>query len=177
MKFSVALIIAFAFTVSSVSAQNDGNNTDGAICTTCLQDSLRALPLCKDLNITMGSFNPGESVAYAACMCSSLDGAWVDLCKDPSKCGPDVESFKGTYAATMEQAGLRCNGTTPTFIPQPTDPVEPSSALPTASGSGPSMASPSDKPSSSIVGAMPSTFFMQLMGAVSVAVAIGASFI
>ncbi|KAF9948698.1 hypothetical protein BGZ72_009421 [Mortierella alpina] len=170
MKFSLACTLTILL-ASAAAAQDGGNSTEGggASCTLCLQNSLRTLPACKDLNITVGEFNPGVSPEYAVCLCSSLNGTWIDTCKGDSLCGPDIESFKGAYASNLQQAGLQCNGTKPTFIPPPADPVAPTgtdAASPTGGAGG---------KSSGQRNAVPSALFMQLMGAVAVAVGVGAS--
>ncbi|KAG0367091.1 hypothetical protein BGZ54_004404 [Gamsiella multidivaricata] len=175
MKIST-LSAASALVLASVVAGQNSTQGDGLVCTTCLQNSLRALPLCKDLNITVGDFNPGVSTAYAACLCSSLSGTWIDACKDASQCGPDIESFKATYPSTIEQAGLQCNGSTPTFVPATPDPVAPSTAPP-AGASPTGSASSTGKPSAGNMDALPSTMFTKIMGAVAVVAAVAASFI
>ncbi|KAI8361881.1 hypothetical protein B0O80DRAFT_434572 [Mortierella sp. GBAus27b] len=168
MKITIAPAIALAALASAVAAQNSTGGSS-TTCIQCLQDSLRALPLCKGLNITMGNFDPGSSPEYAVCLCSSLDGAWISNCRDPSKCGPDIDSLKNSYPSSLDQAGLRCNGTNPTFIPAPTDPVAPSSTFP--SGSSPTGQSAGQ------LDAIPSAVFTRAMAAVAVVMAIGASFI
>ncbi|KAF8926926.1 hypothetical protein EDD21DRAFT_363869 [Dissophora ornata] len=173
MKFTLLPAAAALFSVASiVAAQN--STGDGAACTLCLQNSLRALPLCKDLNITMGNFDPSVSPAYAACLCSSLNGTWIDACAGVSQCGPDVEQFKNTYPSTIQDAGLQCNGTTPTFVPVATDSVLPTSALPTSSASP---TSGSTKSSAGDMGAVPSALFTNVMGALALVAAVGASLI
>ncbi|KAG0007092.1 hypothetical protein BGZ65_008907 [Modicella reniformis] len=122
----------------------------------------------------MGDFNPDVSPAYAVCLCSSLDGAWIDACKGTTLCGPDIESFKTSYPSTIQQAGLQCNGSTPTFVPAPADPVAPSSTLP---GSSASPTLGGGKPSTGQLDAVPSALFTKAMGALAIAVAIGANFI
>jgi hypothetical protein len=83
-------------------------------CMVCLQDSLQSLPACTGLTIVVGEMDPSSDPAYAACLCSSLDGAWVDKCT--STCGQDILSFKNAYSANIQAAGLKC-GDQPTFIP------------------------------------------------------------
>ncbi|KAF9103072.1 hypothetical protein BGX27_010749 [Mortierella sp. AM989] len=173
MKFAALPLAALALLVSSVAGQNNTGG-DGELCTSCLQTALMALPLCKGLNITIGNFNPGESPAFAVCLCSSIDGAWVDTCQDTTKCGPDIVSFKASYKANMEQVGLQCNGTTPTFIPGPTAPIEPSTTIGTTSPTG---GADSDNKSFGVKNAEPSGLFIKTMGAMAFAVAIGASLI
>ncbi|KAG0196849.1 hypothetical protein BGX28_009685 [Mortierella sp. GBA30] len=114
MKFLCSIAFLAATAIISVQGQTNG----AAACTICLQDSLKALPLCAGLNITVGNFNPSENPAYAVCLCSSLDGAWVDACSGADKCGQDILSFKNAYAGNLQSAGLSC-GTTPTFNPVP----------------------------------------------------------
>lgn len=76
---------------------------------------------------------------------------------------------------------MNCNGTTPTFIPGPTDPVIPPSGLPTAASSGaPAGASPTSpasggKGSAGAVSYLPWT--TEVMGALAVAAAVGAAFL
>ncbi|KAF9939016.1 hypothetical protein BGZ67_010070 [Mortierella alpina] len=111
MKFFISLALLAAVTV--VSAQNGA-----ASCTVCLQDSIKALPKCAGLNITMGDFDPSTNPAYAVCLCSSLDGAWVDRCLGADKCGRDILSFKDNFAANIKDAGLSCEGT-PSFTKRP----------------------------------------------------------
>lgn len=169
MKFTLAPVVGLAVLASTVAAQN--STTGGsADCVLCLQTSLGALPKCKGLNITMGNIEPGVSPAYAVCLCSAIDGAWVDSCKDATKCGADIESFKSSFASNLQQAGLQCNGTTPTYSPPPADPVAPSSTFP-------SNASPTGGKSAGQLSAVPSTLFTRAMGAIAIAAAIGASFI
>ncbi|KAF9574843.1 hypothetical protein EC968_005321 [Mortierella alpina] len=170
MKFTLVGTLTILL-ASTAAAQEGGNSTDGggASCTLCLQNALRALPLCKDLNITVGEFNPGVSPEYAVCLCSSINGTWIDACKGDSLCGPDIESFKGAYGSNLGHAGLQCNGTKPTFIPPPADPVAPTgpgSASPTTGAGGKSFGQKS---------AVPSALFMQIMGAIAVAAGVGAS--
>ncbi|KAG0200209.1 hypothetical protein BGX28_006659 [Mortierella sp. GBA30] len=170
MKFNLLSVASLAF-ATIVAAQQGGNSTNGggSGCMLCLQNSLMALPLCKGLNITVGEFNPGLSPEYAVCLCSSLNGTWIDACKDPSVCGPDIESFKNAYAENMQQAGLQCNGTKPTFIPPPADPVASTSASGTSPTQGAGNKSFAHK------GAVPSILFMEVMGAFAVMAAVGAS--
>lgn len=171
MKFTLAPLMALAVLASAVAAQNstEGGSAD---CVVCLQTSLQALPLCKGLNITMGDFDPAANPAYAVCLCSSLDGAWIDTCK--TKC-PDVESFKASYPSNMQQAGLQCNGSTPTFVPGPSDPVAPSSSLP-AAGPSPTSGGNNNK-STGQLNAVPSALFTKAMGALAIAAAVASSFI
>ncbi|KAI1309709.1 hypothetical protein EDD11_004051 [Mortierella claussenii] len=110
MKFLPSIALLTLTTL--VSAQNTLN-----ACTTCLQSSISALPLCKGLNITIGDFQPGNNpTAVAACLCSSLSGNWIDQCTGAAQCGQDIASFKNTYSGNIQAAGLSC-GTTPSFVP------------------------------------------------------------
>ncbi|KAG0054322.1 hypothetical protein BGZ83_011428 [Gryganskiella cystojenkinii] len=171
MKFTFATVLASAVLALAVTAQN---STD---CTLCLQKNLMALPACNGLNITVGDINPGVTPQYAVCLCSSLSGAWIDACT--TTCGPDIVQFKQTYAQSMQQAGLNCNGTTPTFNPGPTDPVAPSSALPT--GTAPGGSKPSSVPGgaggSGSAGATTLPWTTEVVGALAVIAAVGASFL
>ncbi|KAG0249082.1 hypothetical protein BG011_009610 [Mortierella polycephala] len=143
---------------------------DGTACTLCLQNSLRALPLCKDIDIVVGEFNPGVSPDYASCLCSSLDGAWVDACADTTKCGADIMAFKDTYAANIKEAGLQCDGPAPTFVPKEADPIAPSSTGP--NGSAPT--GDSGNPESfGIKGTAPTFLLAEAMGLLGVVVAVG----
>ncbi|KAG0054321.1 hypothetical protein BGZ83_011427 [Gryganskiella cystojenkinii] len=110
-SFTSIVVLAATLVASLVSAQDAPN-----ACSTCLQQSIQSLPLCQGLNIVIGDFNPGESPAYAACLCSSLDGAWIDNCTGVAQCGADIKSFKSAYAGNIQNAGLIC-GSTPTFVP------------------------------------------------------------
>ncbi|KAG0249083.1 hypothetical protein BG011_009611 [Mortierella polycephala] len=112
MKFFPALALLATMTMVSVQGQTNG----AAACTICLQKSIQALPLCSGLNITMGDFNPSENPAYAKCLCSTLDGAWIDSCSGENQCGQDIAAFKSAYAGNIQAAGLSC-GATPTFAP------------------------------------------------------------
>ncbi|KAG0032738.1 hypothetical protein BGZ81_010137 [Podila clonocystis] len=166
MKFATLLPVALLATFAAA----QGNSTGGSDpCTSCLQTSLQALPLCKSLNVTsaIGEFDPSGSPAYAACLCSSLDGAWMDNCKDASKCGGDILTFKASYGDLMKQAGLVCNGATPTFNPPPPDVVAPSSTEPAgASPTGTKSAGRKEVP----------LLVTQIVGVITVAAAIGMSF-
>ncbi|KAF9998451.1 hypothetical protein BGZ80_006048 [Entomortierella chlamydospora] len=173
MKFTVLPVAALAFLVSTVVAQT--NSTNGETCEECLQSSLLSLPLCKGLNITIGDFNPGESPAFVVCLCSSMNGTWIDACQATTLCGPDILQFKASYQSDMEQAGLQCNGTTPTFNPGPTATVDPTTPL----GSNPTSTAGSSggKTSSGVKDAVPSAMFKEVMGVVAIVMAIGASLI
>ncbi|KAF8926925.1 hypothetical protein EDD21DRAFT_411228 [Dissophora ornata] len=109
--FSVLAVLA---TAALVSAQSDVD-----ACATCLQSSLQALPLCASVNITMGELNPEGDAVMAACLCSSLNGTWVDACTGDAQCGQDIVSFKNAYSDNIQSAGLSC-GTTPSFAPSST---------------------------------------------------------
>ncbi|KAG0334935.1 hypothetical protein BG004_000204 [Podila humilis] len=110
--FFASIILVLLTSAGSVSAQSGS-----ADCTVCLQTSIQALPLCTGLDITMGNFNPSESTAYAACLCSSLDGKWIEACSGDDKCGGDILSFQAAYAGNIQSAGLVCTPV-PTFIPR-----------------------------------------------------------
>ncbi|KAG0039657.1 hypothetical protein BGZ82_007243 [Podila clonocystis] len=169
MKFATLLPVALLATFAAAQGNSTNGGGGSAACTICLQTSLGALPLCKSLNVTgaIGEFDPSGSPAYATCLCSSLDGAWIDNCKDASKCGGDILNFKGTYGDSMKQAGLVCNGTTPTFNPPPPDVVAPSSTEPAgASPTGTKSAGQKEVP----------LLVTQIVGVVTVAAAIGMSF-
>ncbi|KAG0326116.1 hypothetical protein BGZ99_010094 [Dissophora globulifera] len=155
-----------------VAAQNSTAG-DSLACTTCLQSSLQALPLCQGLNITTNAPNSTVTPAYAACLCSSMNGTWIDACADPTKCGPDILAFKAQYPDTLTRLGLQCNGTTPTFAPPTADPVLPTSAVPT--GSTPTGVD--GKASIGHMDAVPSALFTKIMGALAVAAAVGAGLI
>lgn len=111
MKTFTSLAVLAAAVLSFVAGQQSDNP-----CSACLENSIQSLPLCQGLNVTIGAFTPGESTAYAACLCSSLDGAWIDACTGVSQCGSDIDSFKSAYAGNIQDAGLIC-GAQPTFIP------------------------------------------------------------
>ncbi|GJJ69537.1 hypothetical protein EMPS_01883 [Entomortierella parvispora] len=108
MKFTLSVIAAITVLASMVSAQNP------AACTLCLQKALGTLPACVGTLPTAA----GEAVtpAYAACLCSSLTGNWIDSCNGDSDCGSSIALFKANYPANIEAAGLNCNGT-PSFNP------------------------------------------------------------
>ncbi|KAF9365886.1 hypothetical protein BGX34_007694 [Mortierella sp. NVP85] len=112
MKVLNTLLLVATTTLALVSAQGQAD------CMTCLQNGLSALPLCKGLNIKMGELDPADP-ALAKCLCSSLDGNWVDGCTGAAQCGQDILSFKKEYPSNLESAGLRCTGGTPTYIPAP----------------------------------------------------------
>ena len=176
MKFTPTVALATAILALSVSAQT--NSTENGACDTCLQKSLMALPKCVGLNITLGTVDPAVSPQYAVCLCSSLNGTWIDACTET--CGPDIAGFKATYAQEMQGVGLDCNGTIPTFVPQPTDPVIPPSGLPNASGSAPAGSSATapasgGKGNAGAVNYLPWT--TEVMGALAVVAAVGASFL
>ncbi|KAK3826523.1 MAG: hypothetical protein JOS17DRAFT_750391 [Linnemannia elongata] len=117
MKFFKTLAL-LATTLSLVLAQDASTGsaqTDAPTpCMVCLQDSLQSLPACTTLKVVIGELDPASDPAYAACLCSSLDGAWIDKCT--STCSEDVLSFKNAYADNIQSAGLRC-GAQPTFVP------------------------------------------------------------
>lgn len=107
----ITLLASVAALMAVAAAQSGSAN-----CTLCLQGAIQALPKCAGLDITIGNFNPGASAAYADCLCSSLDGAWVDGCSSDDMCGQDILSFKAAYAGNIQSAGLICSPT-PTFVP------------------------------------------------------------
>ncbi|KAG0032737.1 hypothetical protein BGZ81_010136 [Podila clonocystis] len=116
MKFTLLAYVAALLTVAAA-------QSGSADCTICLQSAIQALPKCAGLDITVGNFNPGESAAYAECLCSSLDGAWIGGCSGADKCGQDVLSFKATYSDNIQSAGLSCSPV-PTFVPSSSFPTK-----------------------------------------------------
>ncbi|KAF9579719.1 hypothetical protein BGW38_003910 [Lunasporangiospora selenospora] len=110
MKFTVASTLAIIVTILSMTT----TQAQGTACTDCLQASLQSLPLCSKLDIAIGNFTPSNSREYAACLCSSLDGAWIDKCRPDSLCGEDIMSFKDAYADNLRSASLIC-GSQPSF--------------------------------------------------------------
>ncbi|KAF9118411.1 hypothetical protein BGW39_001212 [Mortierella sp. 14UC] len=172
MKFTALASIAALAIASVVSAQ------DGA-CQTCLQTSLKALPLCASVNITIGNyFDSAASPEYAACLCQSTSGAWIDSCIAAKTCTDDILSFKAAYAESLAEMGLNCNGTTPTIVPVPSASVAPSSALPSGTGAGgasPTSGGASPTSAGNVNG--PSFLLAETMGVLAVAAAIGASFL
>ncbi|GJJ76647.1 hypothetical protein EMPS_09006 [Entomortierella parvispora] len=172
MKFTPTVALATAVLALSVSAQT--NSTEGGACQTCLQDSLMALPACTGLNITMGEVNPSITPQYAACLCSSINGTWIDACT--KTCGSDIDGFKQAYAQEMEgQIGLNCNGTTPTFVPVPTGSVIPPIPEPSATGAAGSGSGAGGKGNAGAVSYLPWT--TEVTGAIAVVAAVGASFL
>ncbi|KAG0004872.1 hypothetical protein BGZ79_007771 [Entomortierella chlamydospora] len=106
MKFTLIVATTLAMTASMVSAQ------DPVACTTCLQQALAALPACASVQTpTAGSV----TTAYAACLCASLSGTWIDSCSGSSQCGSAISAFASIYAANIQAAGLDCDGTTASF--------------------------------------------------------------
>ncbi|KAF9906751.1 hypothetical protein EC991_000344 [Linnemannia zychae] len=175
MKFTALASIAALAVASVVSAQDEA-------CQTCLQTSLKALPLCTGVNITLGDFDPTSSPAYAACLCQSTSGTWIDSCITAKTCSDDILSFKASYADSLTEMGLNCNGTTPTFVPAPSASVAPSSALPSGTGAG--GASPTSgagaggsPPNSAGNVNGPSFLLAETMGVLAVVAAIGANFL
>ncbi|KAG0235792.1 hypothetical protein B0O80DRAFT_500554 [Mortierella sp. GBAus27b] len=108
MKFIALAVSAIAMVASLVSAQSDP-----AACTLCLQNALKALPECANVQPTAGTV----SSAYAACLCASLNGAWIDACSDASKCGATVATLKTSYGTDIQTAGLSCSGGQASFNP------------------------------------------------------------
>ncbi|KAF9143178.1 hypothetical protein BGX30_001123 [Mortierella sp. GBA39] len=99
MKFTILAAAFVALVASTASAQ-----ADPSACTLCLQESLMQLPACANVEATAGSVSP----AYAACLCSSLSGSWIDSCAAADKCGSAISAFKSSYAPNMKDAGLTC---------------------------------------------------------------------
>ncbi|KAF9906752.1 hypothetical protein EC991_000345 [Linnemannia zychae] len=118
MKFfnSLTLILATLATLA-LAQETPTDNGAPTPCMVCLQDSLQSLPACSGLTIVVGDMDPASDPAYASCLCSSLDGAWVDKCL--STCSQDIVSFKNAYAENIQAAGLICSGAQPTFVPAP----------------------------------------------------------
>ncbi|KAG0282066.1 hypothetical protein BGZ96_000861 [Linnemannia gamsii] len=173
MKFAALAPIAALALASAVSAQTDA-------CQTCLQNGIKALPLCAGVNITIGEFQDTGSPAYAACLCQSTSGTWIDSCVTSKTCSEDFLSFKATYASSLTDIGLNCNGTTPTLIPGTTAPVAPSSTLPSGGASatsGGSGAKPSTGGSTSAGISASSFMIAETLGVLAVVTAIGASFL
>jgi hypothetical protein len=99
MKFTILVAAFVALVASTASAQEDPS-----ACTLCLQEALKQLPACANVEATAGSVSP----AYAACLCSSLDGSWIDSCSGADKCGATVAAFKSSYGDNIKAAGLAC---------------------------------------------------------------------
>ncbi|KAG0274848.1 hypothetical protein BGZ95_009415 [Linnemannia exigua] len=171
MKFTTLAPIAALAIASIVFAQNEA-------CQTCLQTSLKALPLCAGVNVTLGEFDPNSKPEYAACLCQSTSGSWIDSCIASKTCSDDILSFKASYAESLTGMGLNCNGTTPTFIPAPSASVAPSSALPSG-GSPTSGGAGAAKPTGANAGNVngPSFLLAETMGVLAVVAAIGANFL
>ncbi|KAF9934969.1 hypothetical protein FBU30_009391 [Linnemannia zychae] len=108
MKFTILATAAVAFLATVVSAQ-----ADASACTLCLQEALKALPACANVEPTPGSVSP----AYAACLCSSLSGSWADSCASTADCGSTVAAFKSNYGINMKSAGLNCDNGQASFTP------------------------------------------------------------
>ncbi|KAF9325697.1 hypothetical protein BG006_010827 [Podila minutissima] len=104
MKFTI--LAAVAALLAAVSAQSDP-----AACTLCLQSSLQSLPACT--GVEASSSNP----AYAACLCASLNGAWIDACSGDSQCGAAIATFRASYASNIQAAGLSCANGQASFTP------------------------------------------------------------
>ncbi|KAF9911474.1 hypothetical protein BX616_010575 [Lobosporangium transversale] len=110
---AIALVALTSLALTSKSAQSAPLNS----CMTCLQSSLSSLSDCKGLDIQIGNLNPGNNPsAFATCLCSSLDAAWVDACTGAEHCDQDILSFKNTYSENIQAAGLSCQPT-PVFLP------------------------------------------------------------
>ncbi|KAF9583317.1 hypothetical protein BGW38_009758 [Lunasporangiospora selenospora] len=86
-------------------------------CMQCLIDAVKTLPQCSKLDFAsaLSSPTPPTTPEFAACLCSSMDGAWIDRCAGQAQCGPAVSVFK--YAESMKTSGLTC-GPTPSFAPR-----------------------------------------------------------
>ncbi|KAF9916168.1 hypothetical protein FBU30_001517 [Linnemannia zychae] len=170
MKFTAVAPIAILALASAVSAQTD-------VCQNCLQTSLKALPLCANVNITVGDFDPNSSPGYAACLCQSTSGTWIDTCITNKACSEDVLSLKQNYAASLTELGLNCSGATPTFIPAPTASVLPSSVLPSGGASSTGGNAQPTGTGGKSAGVMngPSLWLAETMSVLAVISAIGAS--
>ncbi|KAF9916169.1 hypothetical protein FBU30_001518 [Linnemannia zychae] len=116
MKFITALTILATIATASVFAQSTTDGSAPTPCMSCLKASIESLPACQSLTIVIGDMNPASDPAYAKCLCSSLDGAWVDKCI--STCSQDILSFKNAYSENIQAAGLRCSPV-PTFVSTP----------------------------------------------------------
>ncbi|KAG0369101.1 hypothetical protein BGX24_002549, partial [Mortierella sp. AD032] len=79
MKFTILAATLVALLASTASAQSDPS-----ACTLCLQQALAQLPACANVQppAAAGTVSP----AYAACLCSSLSGSWIDSCSAADKC-------------------------------------------------------------------------------------------
>ncbi|KAG0282112.1 hypothetical protein BGZ96_000830 [Linnemannia gamsii] len=99
MKFTILAAAFVAFVASTATAQ-----ADPSACTLCLQEALKQLPACANVEVTAGSVSP----AYAACLCSSLSGSWIDSCSGTDKCGAAISAFKSSYGGNIKAAGLTC---------------------------------------------------------------------
>ncbi|KAG0235162.1 hypothetical protein BGW41_000913 [Actinomortierella wolfii] len=114
-------------------------------CPLCLQKRLQESPGCAGTNITLQAIDVVSNPGIAKCLCANVDGSFMDPCAGETVCGSELDLFKNSFKSNLEQAGLRCNGTTPTFIPPPADPIAPSntgSTSPTPTGKdGPGSAS------------------------------------
>ncbi|KAK3815827.1 MAG: hypothetical protein J3R72DRAFT_461261 [Linnemannia gamsii] len=118
MKFFTTLTLVLA-TISALVVAQEPTATDNSAptpCMVCLQDSLQSLTACTSLTIVVGDMDPASDPAFAECLCSSLDGAWIDKCL--STCSQDIVSFKNAYSENIQAAGLIC-GAQPTFVPAP----------------------------------------------------------
>lgn len=110
MKFVLALCSTLCL-LFIASAQEVSPSPAELACEKCLDSSLKGLPLCKGLSFNLASFTPGVSPEYDACFCSSMDGSWIENCKDDSLCGPATLLSKGAYTESLQKTGLKCNGT------------------------------------------------------------------
>ncbi|KAF9907793.1 hypothetical protein EC991_010485 [Linnemannia zychae] len=102
MKFTIIAAAFAAFLATTVSAQS----SDPSACTLCLQQALKQLPACA--NVEAPAAGSAVSSAYAACLCSSLSGSWIDSCSSADKCGAAVSALKSAYGPNIEAAGLTC---------------------------------------------------------------------
>ncbi|KAI1316277.1 hypothetical protein EDD11_010185 [Mortierella claussenii] len=110
MKVTILVATALMMLAALVSAQSDP-----AACTLCLQKALQAFPACAGVQAPT---TPGQvSPAYAACLCASLSGAWIDSCASAAQCGSSINSFKASYATNIQAAGLSCAGNKAAFNP------------------------------------------------------------
>ncbi|KAF9128631.1 hypothetical protein BGW39_004891, partial [Mortierella sp. 14UC] len=100
--FTILAAVFAAFVATTVSAQS----SDPSACTLCLQQALKQLPACA--NVQPPVANGPVSSAYAACLCSSLSGSWIDSCSAANKCGATVTALKSAYGPNIKAAGLTC---------------------------------------------------------------------
>ncbi|KAF9168642.1 hypothetical protein DFQ26_004278 [Actinomortierella ambigua] len=140
MKLSFLAITTLA--TVALAQDNSTNPANPTMeCPTCLQTQLQSSTGCVGVNITLQFLDPNENPGIAKCLCANMDGAFMDPCKAETICGADIEAFKSSFKSNLEQVGLRCNGSSPTFVPPPPDPVAPSST--NAGGAKPTERPPS----------------------------------